>query len=349
MSIRALQDYVFYSHYAKHLPAEKRRETWKEAVNRVFDMHRTQYSTFLAASPELAKLFDIAEKALQSKQILGSQRAMQFGGAPILKKHERIYNCSSTHIDRPRVFQECLYLLLCGVGVGFSTQFCHVNKLPKIAKRTKTPIKYVIEDSVEGWADAVGVLMSSYFVQDQPFPQYAGHHINFDFSAIRPRGALISWGGIAPGPEGLETALRNIDGLLYSRFEKEASGTVQMPPIDCYDIIMHLSDSVLSGGIRRCLPETYNILMSDGSYKKISEVKIGDKIRYNEKVYPITSVFDNGVQSLLKIKTANGYHISTPNHKWLVYDHTEEIVKWLSAKDIRLDSENYSFVEDDSE
>jgi len=255
MSIRALQDYIFYSRYARHLPEKKRRETFRETVDRVFDMHRRKYVNELAQSEELRELISIAERALASKTILGSQRALQFGGEAILKKNERIYNCSSGHVDRPRAFQEALYLLLCGVGVGFSTQYCHVNKLPKVQKRvyreTVGAKKYVVEDSVEGWADAVGVLMSSFFVEDQPFPEYFGWHIEFDFSKIRPRGSLISWGGIAPGPEGLERALERIQGLINRRIESSDSGTVQLPPIDCYDILMHISDSVLSGGIRR--------------------------------------------------------------------------------------------------
>ena len=274
MSIKALQDYTFYSRYARHLPEKKRRETYREeTVPRVFGMHRTRYATELANSPELNELFMIAEKSLANKSILGSQRALQFGGQAILSKNERIYNCSSGHIDRPRAFQETLYLLLCGVGVGFSTQYCHVNKLPKIKSPFKGEIKsFVVEDSIEGWADAVGVLMSAYFMKQQPFPEYYGYDVVFDYSKIRPAGSTISWGGIAPGPAGLEKALVRIKGLLNRRLSKEVSKTVQMPPIDCYDILMHVSDAVLSGGIRRsaCI----NLFSPED--KEMTNAKTGD-------------------------------------------------------------------------
>jgi ribonucleoside-triphosphate reductase len=251
MSIKALQDYTFYSRYAKHVPEKKRRETWKETVKRVFEMHKEKYKNEIHNSSELFELIDFAEKALASKLILGSQRALQFGGNAILSKNERIYNCSSGHLDRPRAFQEIIFLLLCGVGVGFSTQKCHIAKLPNIRKHTKGTKQYIIEDSIEGWADAIGVLMSSYFIKDQPFPEYFGYDIEFNFDQIRPKGAIISWGGIAPGPDGLRNSLIKMNKLIERRFIKDESNELQLHPIDCYDIVMHMSDSVLSGGIRR--------------------------------------------------------------------------------------------------
>jgi hypothetical protein len=271
------------------------------------------------------------------KKVIGSQRALQFGGKGILDKNERIYNCSSGHIDRPRAFQEAMFLLLCGVGVGFSTQYCHINKLPTISKRTKNKKTYVIPDSVEGWADAVGVLMSSYFTKDQPFPEYAGHEIEFDFSLIRPKGSLISWGGIAPGPDGLNNSLQKIAKVIERRLSKENTTEILLQPIDAYDIIMHISDAVLSGGIRRCLPEYYSIKMADGSYKKINEIEVGDEISFLGNSYPVTNIFDNGIQELVKINTTEGYHISTPNHRWLVYNTETKSPEWIEAEKISPD------------
>lgn len=159
-------------------------------------------------------------------------------------------NCSSTYADRPRFFQEAMYLLLCGCGVGFSVQKHHVAKLPKITKPDPLDSKvYVVEDSIEGWSDAVGVLLSSYLVDSQEFPEYAGKTVHFDFSKIRPRGAFITGGFKAPGPDGLNRSLEKCRELL-SREVKDG-GKVDLRPIVVYDFVMHSADAVLSGGIRR--------------------------------------------------------------------------------------------------
>lgn len=250
MSIKALQDYTFYSKYAKHIPELKRRETWKETIERVFAMHESRYSEQLSQSDELRELVQFAKQAVMHKKVLGSQRVLQFGGSPILSKNERLYNCVSTHINRPRVFQECMFLLLCGCGAGFSVQKHHIEQLPKVQARTKGTKKYVVVDSIEGWADAIGVLMSSYFVSDQPFPEYAGYVIEFDLSGIRAKGTPISWGGRAPGSQGLENSIL-LSSKVIDRAIGSATDPVAIRSIDYYDIIMHCSDAVISGGIRR--------------------------------------------------------------------------------------------------
>ncbi len=159
-------------------------------------------------------------------------------------------NCSSSYADRPRFFQETMYLLLCGCGVGFSVQKHHVAKLPKITKPDITESKvYVVEDSIEGWSDAIGVLLSSYFVDGGEFPEYKGKTVHFDYSKIRPRGAYISGGFKAPGPDGLSRSLEKCRELL-SRETIEGVET-NLRPIVAYDFVMHSADAVLSGGIRR--------------------------------------------------------------------------------------------------
>jgi ribonucleoside-diphosphate reductase alpha chain len=186
---------------------------------------------------------------MKQKMVLGSQRAMQFGGEPILRKHARIYNCTTSYCDRPRFFQEALWLLLCGCGVGFSVQTHHITKLPGIAKPGAANATYVIPDTIEGWADALGVLLSSYFSTRQPFPEYAGTTVQFDYTQIRPKGRPISSGmGRAPGPEPLRRSLEKIRELLDKRL---AEGHTRLRAIDAYDILMHASDAVLSGGVRR--------------------------------------------------------------------------------------------------
>jgi ribonucleoside-triphosphate reductase len=245
MSIKALKDYTRYAKYAKYDAKLKRRETWEEQVDRVFKMHEQKFSNKIESINEE---FNFAKEMVLKKRILGSQRALQFGGKAILDKEARIYNCTVSYCDRPKFFQEALYLLLCGCGVGFSVQKHHIEKLPNISKRDSGTAKITIPDTIEGWADALGALLSSYFVSEQSFKEYNGKKISFDFSQIRKKGTPLSWGGKAPGPDGLKQSLEKIEQLLDSAINKNQK---KLRPIDAYDIVMHASDAVLSGGIRR--------------------------------------------------------------------------------------------------
>jgi ribonucleoside-triphosphate reductase (thioredoxin) len=143
----------FYQGYSRYLDDAGRYESWDESVERVFDMHYDKYAAKI--SPELTAAMAFAKDAYSEKLILGAQRALQFGG-PQLRKHEaKIYNCSSSHVDRPRFFSEAMYLLLCGCGVGFSVQRRHIEKLPTISRRSTSKVSaFVVPDSIEGWADA---------------------------------------------------------------------------------------------------------------------------------------------------------------------------------------------------
>ena len=345
MSIKALQAYTFYSRYAKYISSKKRRETWKESISRVFDMHREKYKNEITQNSVLAELIDFAQKCVEKKQVLGSQRALQFGGDAILRKHERIYNCSSGHIDRPRAFAEAHALLLFGVGVGFSCQRHHIDRLPNIFRPTKGKKTYIVPDSIEGWADSIGVLLSSYFVKDQQFPEYFDYEVEFDYSQIRPKGSLISWGGIAPGPDGLRASHEKIVKLINRQLDRNET---KLRPIDCYDILMHISDSVLSGGIRRCLPPSYEVLMSDGSYKKIGSISPGEEVLYKGSSFKVLNVFDNGIQALIRLDAGQyGYHLSTPSHRWRVFDHLTQQESWVAAERISKNPSEYSFVRDD--
>jgi ribonucleoside-diphosphate reductase alpha chain len=249
MSIKALSDYTFYSRYARYNKEEKRRETWEEAVARVFAMHRKKYAKQIEENPELGELIDFAQSMQNKRRVLAAQRTLQFAGDPIFKHELKVFNCLFTHIDRPRVFQEIMYSLLCGCGVGFSVQKQHVNQLGCLKKPTKGPKTYTVKDSIEGWADAVGVLMDSYFQKTTEFGEYHGHTVLFDFSEIRPEGSLIAGQFKAPGPNGLRASLEKIESVIYNILLKGGDNIIR--PIDAYDIIMHISDAVLSGGVRR--------------------------------------------------------------------------------------------------
>ena len=264
MSLRALGEYTRISKYARYCTELKRRETWEEQVNRVFEMHKNYYGE--EKIKEMEDEFEFAKKMMLKKRVLGSQRALQFGGEPILKKHERIFNCSASYIDRPRVFQEAMFLLLCGCGFGFSVQSIHVSKLPKILKPSNKKKIFEIPDSIEGWADACGVLLSSYFEKDQSFPEYFGYKIEFDYSKIRPKGSPLSSGSKAPGPDGLKDSLEKVRDLLNSVDNR------QLKPIECYDILMQFSMAVLSGGIRR----SATICLFDLEDNEMLKAKVGN-------------------------------------------------------------------------
>jgi ribonucleoside-triphosphate reductase len=246
-ALQELQNYTFVSKYARWLEDKKRRETWKEAVERVKNMMHTMY-----ADKNISEEINWAYDMMYKKKVLGSQRGLQFGGEPILKRHAKIYNCTSSYCDRLRFFQECFWLLLCGSGTGFSVQKHHVAKLPSLEHSVQNDMGtvYTIEDSIEGWADALGALLSSYFSKPvEGFEQYKNCHILFDYSNIRPQGSNLSSGvGKAPGFEPLAKGLEKIRTLLDRCIE---NGQKKLKPIDAYDIVMHSSDAVLSGGVRR--------------------------------------------------------------------------------------------------
>jgi ribonucleoside-diphosphate reductase alpha chain len=247
MSLQALSDYTVVSRYSRYNKDKKRRETWPEMVDRVFDMHAVRYTEALT-NEEFKKEFDFAKEMVKKKRVLGAQRILQFGGEPIFKHNSKVFNCSYGYIDRPAAFNEAMYLLLCGCGVGFSVQTKHIGKLPDIQIRNKGKKTFVAEDSIEGWADCIAAIMSSYFVGGGVFPEYEGYEVEFDLSKIRPEGALIAGQFKAPGPKGLESSLAKIKTLINNRLD---SGETRLRPIDAYDAIMHFSDAVLSGGVRR--------------------------------------------------------------------------------------------------
>lgn len=241
-----MSDAKFYEGYSRWNEEKNRYETWDESVERVMDMHRKFYSSKM--TPELKSLIDEAEDLYKKKYFLGAQRALQFGGDQLLKNNMRLYNCTSSYADRSEFFGEFFFILLSGCGAGFSVQKHHVAKLPQIQNRTKNSKIYVVEDSIEGWASAADVLMSSYFVGGGKHPEFEGRRVYFDTSNIRPKGAKISGGFKAPGPEPLRRALDKIEYLLQGIV---LNGEKNLRPIHVYDICMHMADAVLSGGVRR--------------------------------------------------------------------------------------------------
>ena len=263
--ISDLMDYTFVSKYALYRKDRKNRETWDEAIDRLEKLFTDKYQ-----QPEIIPFLQKAINAIRNKEIVASQRALQFAGPAINKNNTRLYNCTGTYADRVRVFQESMFILLSGAGIGVSVQKHHVNKLPKFSNKIQTAQKiYTIPDSIEGWADALGVLVSS-FLENGSFPEYEGYDIVFDYSLIRPEGSEFSHGvGVAPGPDPLRRCLDRIKLLLNQCI---LSGRERLRPIDVYDILMHASDAVLSGGIRR----SASIIIFSQDDEEMMSAKTGD-------------------------------------------------------------------------
>jgi ribonucleoside-diphosphate reductase alpha chain len=231
LGLDALSKITVFSKYAKYNPELKRRETWEEIVDRYQGMMIKKY-------PKLKDAIVDSARMIRDKKVLPSMRALQFAGPAAEVNNSRIYNCCYLPIDSLYSFSETMFLLLGGTGVGYSVQKHHVDQLPAISKPTKKR-NYLIEDSIMGWADAVKVLMKSY--------TGSGSLPIFDFRAIREKGArLVTAGGKAPGPEPLKICLTHVQAILDRKKEGE-----KLSPIECHDILCHIANSVLAGGIRR--------------------------------------------------------------------------------------------------
>ena len=230
-NLELLSDLVHHMKYAKYLPEKNRRETFRETVDRNKKMHQNRY-------PDLADEIDSAYQFVYEKKVIPSMRSMQFAGTAIDVNPTRMFNCSYLPVVDWLAFSETMFLLLSGAGVGYSVQKHHVDQLPEIRKPIKSR-RYLIQDSIEGWADAIKMLMRAYF-DGRPLPL-------FDYRAIREKGArLVISGGKAPGPEPLKKAINQIQSM----FDGKKDGD-KMTPLECHDMMCIIADAVLAGGIRR--------------------------------------------------------------------------------------------------
>ena len=246
-SKRALSDYIYQSKYSLYREDLGRKEVWEESVERIHQMHLTHLGIHAPAALQDEWFMEQLHEAIdyyKQKKFVGSQRNLQFGGEPVLKSSAKSYNCSYSHCDRLEVFRETEWLLLSGCGCGLSVEQAHVDKLPDLL-----PLEELLEesevfripDSIEGWSDAIHRLLEFFFVPGTTRPV-------FDYTDIRPKGSKIAGRFLAPGPDGLRIALDNIRKLLR---EAVTAGQRRLSALQCTDIIAHLADSVLSGGVRR--------------------------------------------------------------------------------------------------
>lgn len=333
-----LGEYTRIAKYARFLPELGRRETWTEQCDRVMDMHKTKYSHVLNS---IKNEIEEARRAMLEKKVLGSQRALQFGGPSILKKNTRIYNCVATYVDRVSVFQQAMFVLLCGAGSGFSVQKKDIDRLPNIRPHTRGVKIFTPGDSIEGWSDAIGCLVSSYFISDQTFPEYFGYEVQFDLSNIRPKGSPISdTNGLAPGSAPLQRALSKISHIFERRIRRDkvkGRPVSRLTPRNAYDILMNISDAVLSGGVRRCLAVGSRVICErngSATETRIENVKVGDKIFTHLGFHYVTAKFNQGKQDTLCIYMKGRILTCTPNHKIAIYRGENEEFKWVRAEDI---------------
>lgn len=318
-------EYVFLSKYSQTHDGKK--ETWQEAVNRVMDMHLKRYSGMVKPEDEaeFSKMFAYAYSLYSEQRVLGAQRALQYGGELMLEKHARFYNCSSTYVDRVRVFEEIMYLLLCGAGTGYSVQHVHTDRLPvpKGFDNSKQAEKFVIPDTIEGWAEAVGKMMTAYY--------YGGADIEFDYSAIRPKGAYIRGGFKAPGPEPLRQAIEKCHHII-TRIKGR-----KLRPFELHYLICICANSVVTGGVRR----SAMISIFDADDAEMAACKTGNWIatmpelcRSNNSaaILPDTpkEVFDNIYENTKLYGEPGFVFIDSP---WFVFNPCGEVGMFPQIKD----------------
>jgi len=311
-----LSDIIIFTKYARYNKELNRRETWEEIVERNKKMHIKKY-------PQLKDEIEEVYKLVLEKKILPSMRSLQFAGKPIEISPNRIYNCAYLPIDDWRAFGEIMFLLLGGTGVGYSVQKHHIEKLPEIRKPRKDIIKrYLIGDSIEGWADAVKALMKTYFRGTAT--------LHFDYSDIREKGAeLVTAGGKAPGPEPLKNCLINIEKIL----SRKNTGD-KLEPIEVHDIICHIADAVLAGGIRRAAlislfsAKDEDMLNSKGNFKIFNW-----DYEYHDYI-----VDSNGEPKKVKAEhfdqTGKKYYDIKVEYEEPYYGKSKKTLYWVSEEDI---------------
>ncbi len=241
-----LSNFIFQSKYSRYIPELNRKETFEEAIERIDSMHTEHlFNNYPQAfkNSEFANDYIECIEAYKEKKILGSQRGLQFGGTPILKNNCKLFNCSFTYIDRLEVFKQIEWVLLCGCGVGISVEKQHIDKLPTMCDNLSSEVyTHIISDDIEGWAEAFEAIITYYFDCGSKYPK-------FDYSQIRPKGSYITGGFKAPGSDGLRKSIIEVEKVLDNVWKNNKDK--RLTSLNCTDIISHLADSVLSGGLRR--------------------------------------------------------------------------------------------------
>ena len=231
------ENFIALSRYARWIPEENRRETWGETVDRYFDFMLNHLFKEHSYEPE-SKLIEELKSAVFNRNVMPSMRSVMTAGAALDRDHVAGYNCSFVPVDSPRSFDETMYILMCGTGVGFSVEYKYVNKLPAVPETfEKSTTVIVVEDSKQGWAKAYRELLALL---------WSGQIPAIDVSKVRPAGArLKTMGGRSSGPQ----PLVNLFDFTVAKF-KSAAGR-NLKPIEAHDIMCKIGEVVVVGGVRR--------------------------------------------------------------------------------------------------
>lgn len=309
-----LQDVQFYDKYSRYNYALGRREDWLDSVTRVTDY---LFSFVDLSDRDKARIFN----AIYNKEVMPSMRNLAMAGAAAERQNACSYNCSAFVVDDLHRFYEAVIILMSGSGLGYSVESKHVNKLPAIRTQfhTSTKITFIVPDTTEGWADAVYYGLETWF---------AGKDLDYDFSRIRPAGSpLVTKGGRASGPDVLITSLAKIKEIVLSR------QGMKLRPIDAHDIMCHIAKCIVSGGVRRCLPEGSRVHTRYGM-RNIELVNIGDEVLTANGYYKVLNKFDQGNQRVVRVVTQDSHFECTPNHRLAVLSDTSDNYLWKMASEL---------------
>jgi ribonucleoside-diphosphate reductase alpha chain len=231
------ENFIAISRYARWIPEESRRETWKETVDRYFNFMLAHLKKKHDYVPDEVILSNLKNE-VYSRNVMPSMRAVMTAGAALERDNAAGYNCSYLPVDSIRSFDETMYILMCGAGVGFSVEYKYINQLPSVPESLeKVEDVIVVEDSKVGWATAYRTLLENL---------YNGKIPSIDISNLRPAGArLKTMGGRSSGPQ----PLVNLFDFTIKIF-KNALGR-QLKPIECHDIMCKIGEVVVVGGVRR--------------------------------------------------------------------------------------------------
>ena len=309
------QRYMAMSRYARYLPDEKRRESWEETIKRYCDFWQGKYQDLFP--------YDKIQSSIYNLEVMPSMRALMTAGKALSRDEAAGYNCAYLAVDDPRAFDECLYLLMAGCGVGFSVERQVIAKLPIVSEefyQTDSVIK--VKDSKIGWASAFRELIAMLF---------AGQVPQWDLSLLRPMGApLKTFGGRSSGPEPLNELFENT-----VRIFSLAKGR-KLTSLECHDIMNFIGSAVVVGGVRRCLPGDTLVQIGPTEWKEIKDFVVGDMIYLEGEYQQVKNIFDQGNQEVLKIILDDGSYLeSTANHKWLVFNKETEILEWIETQNLK--------------
>lgn len=318
------QKFIHTSKYSRFMWDEMRRESWSETVGRWEEFFANEVVAKVEDETNRKKLEKALKKAVNSisgLEVMPSMRTMMTAGNALIRNHLSAYNCSYVAINRPQAFDEILYILSCGTGVGFSVERQEIAQLPTVADEFhKSDIVIKVQDSKEGWAKSLKEFIALL---------YQGQIPSSDTSLVRKKGApLVTFGGRASGPEPLEK--------LFSFCIKLFQGAAgrKLTSLECHDLVCRIADAIVSGGVRRCLDDRYHINTPEG-WKPITKMSVGDMIKINGKKHKIINKFDNGIKDTVNIKLADGTtHTCTKEHRWFVFNNETRKTEWRSSEEL---------------